>query len=142
MFRILLNLFKRQFSANVPNLFPFSAARQMAEPFHRLKFAGGSTYYAQIRAGVAHFVNQKGKQKVCSMYQDSDFGREIHFGVVDQVKGPSAAYQAQQGQKAAAAKPTKSFRDVQRAKGGKKGGPRPALVPINVSDHVTCLIRL
>ena len=79
-------VFKRQFSANVPNLFPFSAARQMAEPFHRLKFAGGSTYYAQIRAGIAHFVNQKGKQNVCSMYQDSDFGREIHFGVVDQVK--------------------------------------------------------
>ena len=33
-------LFKDQFEAGVPNLFPLSAARSMYEPFHKLKFYG------------------------------------------------------------------------------------------------------
>lgn len=79
-------VFKRQLGANVPNLFPFSSARQMFQPFHKLKFIAGSTYYDQVRAGIKYFVEQKGKKSVCMMYQDTDFGREIYFGVVDQVK--------------------------------------------------------
>ena len=76
----------RQLKANIPNLFPFSSARQMFMPFNKLKFAALSTYYDQTRAGVKYFVEQKGKKVICDMYQDTDFGREIHLGVVDQVK--------------------------------------------------------
>src|SRR5213083_2724977 len=38
-----------QFEKNVVNFFPVTAAREMYEPFHRLKIAGGSSYYDQMR---------------------------------------------------------------------------------------------
>jgi len=75
-----------QLAKGVPNLFPFTAARSMAEPFHKLKFAQFSTYYDQVRSSVKQFVEKEGKKKVCSMYQDTDFGHEIRDGVKDQVK--------------------------------------------------------
>ena len=65
---------------------PFTAARSMAEPFHKLKFAAFSTYYDQVRAVTKHFVEKEGKKKVCVMYQDTDFGHEIRDGVRDQAK--------------------------------------------------------
>src|SRR5262245_62881603 len=67
-------LFKDQFEANVPNLFPLSAARSMYEPFHKLKFYPSASYVDQIRAGVQYFVSKKGKKALCVMYQDTDFG--------------------------------------------------------------------
>ncbi|MDF1730278.1 MAG: ABC transporter substrate-binding protein [Minwuia sp.] len=76
----------RQLAAGIPNLFPFSSARQMFQPFHKLKFAGGSTYYDQIRAAVKLFAETRGKTKPCTMYQDTDFGREIEFGAKDQAE--------------------------------------------------------
>ncbi|WP_417516269.1 ABC transporter substrate-binding protein [Minwuia sp.] len=76
----------RQLAAGVPNLFPFSSARQMYQPFHKLKFVAGSTYYDQIRAAYKLFAETRGKTKPCTMYQDTDFGREIEFGVIDQAK--------------------------------------------------------
>jgi len=77
---------KRQLAAGVPNLFPFSGARQMTEPFHKLKFAAVSTYYDQIRAGVKLFTETRGRKAVCAMYQDTDFGREILMAAQDQTK--------------------------------------------------------
>jgi branched-chain amino acid transport system substrate-binding protein len=74
-------LFKDQFEAGVPNLFPLSAARSMYLPFHRLKFVGAATYVDQVRAGIKYFVGQRGKRAVCSMYQDTDFGKEVVDGV-------------------------------------------------------------
>src|SRR5580765_4275165 len=41
-------LFKDQFDAGVPNLFPLSAARSMYEPFHKLKFYGAASYVDQV----------------------------------------------------------------------------------------------
>ena len=75
-----------QLQKGVPNLFPFTAARSMAEPFHKLKFAAFSTYYDQVRAVAKHFVEKEGKKKVCTMYQDTDFGHEIRDGVREQAK--------------------------------------------------------
>ena len=75
-----------QLGKGVPNLMPFTAARSMAEPFHKLKFAAFSTYYDQVRAVTKHFVEKEGKKKVCVMYQDTDFGHEIRDGVRDQAK--------------------------------------------------------
>ena len=78
--------FKDQFAAGVPNLFPLSAARSMYEPYERLKFYGAASYVDQIRSGIDYFVKQKGKKKVCVMYQDTDFGKEILEGAQLQAK--------------------------------------------------------
>jgi branched-chain amino acid transport system substrate-binding protein len=75
-----------QLQKGVPNLMPFTAARSMAEPFHKLKFAAFATYYDQVRSVTKHFVEKEGKKKVCVLYQDTDFGHEIRDGVRDQAK--------------------------------------------------------
>src|SRR5262245_12435750 len=62
-------LFKDQFDAGVPNLFPLSAARSMYEPFNKLKFYGAASYVDQVRAGINYFVTKKGKKALCAMYQ-------------------------------------------------------------------------
>jgi branched-chain amino acid transport system substrate-binding protein len=69
-----------QFEKNVPNLFPLTASREMYEPLHKLKFSFAATYYDQIRSGVKYMVKAKGYKKVCSMYQDDDFGLEVVRG--------------------------------------------------------------
>src|SRR5688500_19115971 len=74
-------LFKDQFEAGVPNLFPLSAARSMYEPFHRLKFYGAASYVDQVRAGINYFVSRTGKKALCAMYQDTDSGKEVLDGV-------------------------------------------------------------
>ena len=51
-----------QLQKGVPNIFPFTAARSMAEPHHALKFAQFSTYYDQVRAATKHFVEKEGKK--------------------------------------------------------------------------------
>jgi branched-chain amino acid transport system substrate-binding protein len=79
-------LFKDQFEAGVPNLFPLSAARSMYLPFHRLKFVGAATYVDEVRAGINYFVTQKGKKAICVMYQDTDFGKEVLDGAQMQVE--------------------------------------------------------
>jgi branched-chain amino acid transport system substrate-binding protein len=58
----------------------------MYEPLNHLKFGLGSSYYDQIRAGLKYFIEQRGKKHVCSMAQDTDFGRDITAGVADQLK--------------------------------------------------------
>ena len=78
-------VFKAQEEKNVPNLFPLSAARSMTDPLHRLKFGALSTYYDQSRAGVKWAVESQGKNKVCVLYQDTDFGQEIYDAVIDQL---------------------------------------------------------
>ena len=71
---------------NVPNLFPYTAARSMYEPHHRLKFANLAPYYGNVRAGLKYFVEERGKKRVCMMYQDTDFGFETSEAVNDQLK--------------------------------------------------------
>ncbi|CAN5506090.1 ABC transporter substrate-binding protein [soil metagenome] len=78
--------FKDQFAAGVPNLFPLSAARSMYEPYEKLKFYGAASYVDQIRSGIEYFVKTKGKKKICVMYQDTDFGKEIVEGAEQQTK--------------------------------------------------------
>jgi len=73
------------FEKHVPNVFPLTCARSMYEPFNRLKFGQFSSYYDQMRAGVKYFVEKRGKKVIGSMYQDTDFGRDVHAGVVAQL---------------------------------------------------------
>ncbi len=70
----------------VPKLLPLSAARSMYEPFHRLKFSQYSSYVDQMRAGVKYFVEQRGKHAICAMYQDTDFGKDVLAGTVQQTE--------------------------------------------------------
>lgn len=72
--------FKLQDAKNIPNVSPLSAARQMAEPFSPLHYAGTATYYEQIRVGVKYLAEQKGVSNVCAMYLPTDFGKDIKEG--------------------------------------------------------------
>ena len=76
----------RQIKANVPNFVPFTASRQMIQPYHRMKFLAFASYYDQVRAATNYFVKEKGFKKVCVLYQDTDYGREIQQAVTDQLK--------------------------------------------------------
>ena len=69
-----------QFEKNVPNFFPVTAAREMYEPFHKLKYAFAATYYDQMRTAAPKLVKEKGAKKICSMYQDDEFGLEVLRG--------------------------------------------------------------
>ncbi len=69
-----------QFEKNVINFFPVTAAREMTEPVHKLKFAGGSSYYDQMRVALPRLIKDKGAKKVCTIYQDDEFGLEVFRG--------------------------------------------------------------
>jgi branched-chain amino acid transport system substrate-binding protein len=69
-----------QFEKNVINFFPITAAREMYEPFHRLKYSFAVTYFDQMRMAVPKVVKEKGAKKVCTIYQDDDFGLEVLRG--------------------------------------------------------------
>jgi branched-chain amino acid transport system substrate-binding protein len=69
-----------QFEKNVVNLFPITAAREMYEPLHKLKYSFAATYYDQIRIALPKLVKEKSAKKVCVIYQDDDFGQEVLKG--------------------------------------------------------------
>jgi branched-chain amino acid transport system substrate-binding protein len=75
-----------QFEKNVINFFPITAAREMYEPFHKLKYSYAATYYDQMRNAVPKLVKEKNAKKACVMYQDDDFGLEILKGGEDGLK--------------------------------------------------------
>lgn len=68
------------FDKNVPHLFPLTAARQMYEPLHRLKYSFAAPYFDQMRAAVKYMVKNRGYKNVCTLYQDDDFGQEVMQG--------------------------------------------------------------
>ena len=69
-----------QFEKNIINFFPVTAAREMYEPFHKLKYAFAATYFDQMRIAVPKMVKEKNAKKVCTIYQDDDFGLEVQRG--------------------------------------------------------------
>jgi branched-chain amino acid transport system substrate-binding protein len=69
-----------QFEKHVINFFPITAAREMYDPFHRLKYSFAATYYDQMRTVVPKLAKDKGAKKVCTMYQDDEFGLEVMRG--------------------------------------------------------------
>lgn len=69
-----------QFERGVINFFPLTGAREMFEPFHRLKFAFSPPYYDQMRMMVPHLVKMNGYKRVCSLHQDDEFGLEVLRG--------------------------------------------------------------
>jgi branched-chain amino acid transport system substrate-binding protein len=75
-----------QFEKNVINFFPLTAAREMYEPFHKLKFSFTATYYDQLRQGAPRLAKEKGAKRICAHYQDDEFGLEILRGAEDGLK--------------------------------------------------------
>ena len=76
-----------QFEKNVINFLPLTAAREMYEPFHKLKYSFAVPYYEQVRVMTPRLVAEKGAKKICVHYQDDDFGLEV-------LKGAEAALAA------------------------------------------------
>ncbi len=69
-----------QFEKNVINYLPITAAREMFEPFHKLKYAFAATYFDQIRTALPSLMKEKGSKKVCTLFQDDEFGLEVMRG--------------------------------------------------------------
>lgn len=69
-----------QFEKNIVNFFPITAAREMYEPLNRLKYSFAATYYDQIRMALPRMIKDKGAKKVCTIYQDDEFGLEVQRG--------------------------------------------------------------
>jgi branched-chain amino acid transport system substrate-binding protein len=75
-----------QFERNVINFFPVTAARQMYEPFHRLKYSFAAPYYDQMVIAAPMLYKQRNATKACTMYQDDEFGLEVMRGAEDGLK--------------------------------------------------------
>lgn len=74
------------FEKNIPHLFPLTAARQMYDPLHKLKFSFAAPYYDQIRNGVKWMAKERGAKSFCAIYQDDEFGLEIFHGAEEGLK--------------------------------------------------------
>ncbi|MBL8318978.1 MAG: ABC transporter substrate-binding protein [Burkholderiaceae bacterium] len=69
-----------QFEKNIVNFMPVTAAREMYEPFHKLKYSFAVPYFDQMRVMLPKMVKEKNVKKVCSIYQDDEFGLEVQRG--------------------------------------------------------------
>lgn len=69
-----------QFEKDVLNFFPVAAAKEMYEPFHRLKYAFVATYFDQMRIAAPRLMKERKLSKPCALYQDDAFGQEILRG--------------------------------------------------------------
>ena len=68
------------FDKNIPHVMPITAARQMYEPLHRLKYSFAATYYDQMRSAVKYLNKERADRKWCIIFQDDDFGNEFVAG--------------------------------------------------------------
>lgn len=76
----------RALKRGVLNIFPLSAAKEMYEPYHPLKFSNLTPYDDQMRAAIKHFVETDGVKKIGVLYQDDDFGKNVLLGCEEQAK--------------------------------------------------------
>jgi branched-chain amino acid transport system substrate-binding protein len=75
-----------QFEKNVINFMPVTAAREMFDPFHRLKYASFATYYDQMRLLLPKLVAERKTTRPCIIYQDDEFGLEVLRGAEEGLK--------------------------------------------------------
>ena len=73
-------LMPRMFEANVPSLFPLTAAVQMHEPLHPMKYNYYVSYRDQIRGGMKYMVEKEGIKSVCMQSVANDYGHENELG--------------------------------------------------------------
>jgi len=74
------------FDKNIVNFMPVTAAREMYEPFNRLKYANFATYYDQMRSALPILIKEKKLTKVCVIHQDDEFGLEVFRGAETAMK--------------------------------------------------------
>jgi branched-chain amino acid transport system substrate-binding protein len=75
-----------QFEKNVINFLPVTAAREMFDPFHKLKYSFAAPYFDQMKNTLPQLVKEKQAKKVCTMYQDDEFGLEVVRGAEEGLK--------------------------------------------------------
>lgn len=103
VFAMILNLgtphniagFPLMEAKKVANIAPLTSARQMLEGDISLKYAGFSSYYDQMKAGIEHLVNEKGAENICAMYLPTDFGKEIQEGSKDKTEEMGKVWKAE-----------------------------------------------
>jgi branched-chain amino acid transport system substrate-binding protein len=81
-----------QFERNVPNFMPVTAAREMYLPPTRLKMAFATAYYDQLLTMLPGIVQEKKATRVCTVYQDDEFGLEVMRGGEAALKTLNMAY--------------------------------------------------
>jgi branched-chain amino acid transport system substrate-binding protein len=81
-----------QFEKGVINFLPITAAREMYEPFHKLKFSFAATYFDQMRAGLPLMFKNKNYAKPCVIYQDDEFGLEVLRGAEDALQAMGKSF--------------------------------------------------
>ena len=79
-------VFDSMFEANVPSLFPLTAAVSMYEPLHPMKFSYFVSYRDQIRGGMRYLVEKYGYKKVCVQSLATDYGAEVGVGFEQSVE--------------------------------------------------------
>lgn len=71
----------------VANVGPLTAARQMLEGDTTYKYAGFSSYYDGVRAGIRYLVEEnEGIENLCAMYFPQDFGTEVYEAARDEAE--------------------------------------------------------
>lgn len=103
VFAMVLNLgtphniagFKMMEPAQVANVSPLTAARQMIEGDITYKYTGSSSYYDQLKAGVEYLAKETGAKEVCAMYFPSDFGLEVYEGTKEKAEELGLKYAAE-----------------------------------------------
>lgn len=78
---VVLATLQKVLAADMPHLFPFTAAVQTYEPFHPLKFAAFTPYYQQTYIATRYLHETIGVKKIGILYQDDDFGLNVLDGV-------------------------------------------------------------
>ena len=73
-------VFDDMFAANVPSLFPLTAALSMYEPLHPMKFSFFVSYRDQVRGGMRYLVEEHGYKNVCLQSLANDYGAEVAIG--------------------------------------------------------------
>ena len=79
-------VFDNMFEANVPSIFPLTAAVSMYEPLHPMKFSFFVSYRDQIRGGMRYLVEKNGFKKVCLQSLATDYGAEVGIGFSQSVE--------------------------------------------------------
>jgi branched-chain amino acid transport system substrate-binding protein len=111
-----------QFEKNVINFLPITAAREMYEPFHRLKFSFAATYYDQMRGGLPELFKRKQYAKPCVIYQDDEFGLEVFRGAEWAMKSMGKEFAEKTTYKRGA---TGCSDEVSRMRSGRDGHDHP-----------------
>lgn len=88
-------LMPKMFEADVPSLFPLTAALQMYEPLHPMKFSLFVSYRDQIRGVMQYMVGKKDIEKVCLQALSNDYGEEnvIGYGMAVEELGLESVYE-------------------------------------------------